>query len=145
MTEDDPFNLNRFVEAQADTYQTALAELQRGRKRGHWIWYVLPQFQGLGRTSTAQAYAINSIEEAKEYLTHPLLGPRLIECFQALLQVEGKTIHEIVGSPDDLKVRSSATLFLIADPKIGEFQAVLDKYYQGAPDDLTINLVGNDG
>src|SRR5262245_23864441 len=103
---DDPHNLRRFVEAQNDDYDQALAEIRSGRKRSHWMWYVFPQFEGLGQSSTSRLYSIKSIAEAEAYLNHPTLGPRLLECCEAALSVEGRSAHEIFGSPDDMKPRS---------------------------------------
>ena len=137
----DPYDLVRFVKAQKSTYERALEELRQGKKRSHWIWYVFPQIDGLGKTSTAVKYSIKSLEEAKAYQAHPVLGPRLLECFQALLSVTGKSIREIVGQPDDLKVRSSATLFLMIGSPHSEFQEILDKYYGGESDQLTVDLL----
>ncbi|MFT3788813.1 MAG: DUF1810 domain-containing protein [Tepidisphaeraceae bacterium] len=107
----DPHDLHRFVEAQEDVYPYALAELKAGRKQTHWMWFIFPQMGGLGHSSMAHRYAIRSLEQAKAYLAHPLLGARLIECAEAVLAVQGKSAREIMGSPDDLKLRSSATLF----------------------------------
>jgi uncharacterized protein (DUF1810 family) len=139
---DDPFDLNRFVAAQEDDYEQALAEIRSGRKRTHWMWYVFPQFAGLGSSSMAERYAIKSAEEAKACLAHPILGPRLVECAEAVLGVEGRSVHEIFGSPDDLKLRSSATLFAAVSPSGSAFERVLDKYYGGEADEKTIHLMG---
>ena len=108
---DDPYNLSRFLQAQEDDYKEALSEIRNGRKRSHWMWYIFPQIDGLAFSSTSKHYAIKSIEEAKAYLAHPVLGPRLLECAQAVVDVEGRSAAEIFGSPDDLKLRSCATLF----------------------------------
>jgi uncharacterized protein (DUF1810 family) len=108
---DDPHDLARFVEAQAGDYATALAETRAGRKRSHWMWYIFPQIDGLGFSSMARRYAIKSLDEARAYLDHPVLGPRLVEITEAALAVEGRSAHEIFGSPDDMKLRSCATLF----------------------------------
>lgn len=108
---DDPYDLSRFVRAQEDDYAQALAELVSGRKRSHWMWYVFPQFDGLAFSSTSKLYSIKSVAEAKAYLAHPLLGPRLLECAEAVVRVEGRSATEIFGSPDDLKLKSCATLF----------------------------------
>jgi uncharacterized protein (DUF1810 family) len=142
---DDPHNLNRFVQAQAGDYERALAEIRSGRKRSHWMWYVFPQFQGLGFSSTSKLYAINSIHEAKAYLAHPVLGPRLSECAEAVLSVAGRTAHEIFGSPDEMKLRSSATLFACVSPDGSVFHRLLDKYFQGGPDGKTTQLLGIEG
>ena len=139
---DDPYNLNRFVHAQADAYEDALAELQRGKKRTHWMWYIFPQLDGLAFSSTSQRYAIKSVAEAQAYLAHPLLGPRLLECAEAVLQVEGRSAAEIFGSPDDLKLRSCATLFACVSPPESVFERLLTKYYDGGRDDKTLRLLG---
>lgn len=138
----DPFDLNRFVLAQADVYETALTEIKRGRKRSHWMWFVFPQFAGLGVSATSQHYAIKSLDEARAYLAHPLLGPRLVECAEALLAVEGRTAHDIFGSPDDMKLRSCATLFALVSPVDSAFQRLLERYYGGISDENTLRLVG---
>jgi uncharacterized protein (DUF1810 family) len=134
----DPFDLQRFVDAQARVYHTVLAELRDGRKRSHWIWFVFPQIAGLGSSPTAARYAISSLDEARAYLAHPLLGPRLRECTQLVTRVKGRSVAQIFGSPDDLKVRSSMTLFARATSDNDDFVAVLDKYYDGAEDPLTV-------
>ena len=113
---DDPHDLDRFVLAQADDYERALAEIRAGRKRSHWMWYIFPQFDGLGFSSMSRRYAIRSLAEARAYLDHPVLGPRLVECAEAALGVEGRSAPEIFGSPDDMKLRSCATLFASVTP-----------------------------
>jgi uncharacterized protein (DUF1810 family) len=133
-------SLDRFVEAQAGTYDTALAELSAGRKRTHWMWFVLPQLAGLGSSPAARRYAIAGLGEAREYLAHPVLGPRLAEAARALLGVEGRSAGQILGHPDDLKLRSSMTLFAEAADDPGLFRAVLDKYYDGL-DPRTLELL----
>ena len=133
-------SLQRFVEAQDGVYRRALAELRAGHKRGHWMWFVFPQIAGLGSSPTAQRYAIASLDEAREYLAHPVLGPRLRESASALLDVEGRSAGEILGYPDDLKLRSSMTLFARAADDPAVFEAVLDRYYDG-PDQRTIDLL----
>ena len=133
-----PFDLQRFVDAQHGVYDQALAELRAGRKRSHWMWFVFPQIEGLGRSPTAQHYAISGLDEARAYLAHPMLGPRLIECARAVAATTGRTAEEIFGSPDDLKLRSSMTLFARAAPDEAVFQQVLDKYFGGEPDPLTL-------
>jgi len=130
-------NLGRFVEAQAPVHDRALAELKAGRKQSHWMWFVFPQIAGLGRSPMAQHYAIQNLAEARAFLAHPLLGARLRECTQAVLDVEGKTAREIFGSPDDLKFRSSMTLFAHAAPGEELFRAALEKYFDGE-DQLTV-------
>jgi len=138
----DPHNLSRFVLAQEDAYTQALSEIRDGRKRTHWMWYVFPQFDGLGSTPTSKRYSIKSIAEAKAYLDHPILGPRLIECVEATLAVDGRSALEIFGSPDDLKLRSCATLFACVSPAGSAFDRLLAKYFQGVRDDRTLELVG---
>lgn len=137
-SESDPFDLQRFLDAQARVYHTVLDELRAGRKRSHWIWFVFPQLSGLGSSPTAARYAISSLDEARAYLAHDVLGLRLRECARLLHQVEGRSITQIVGSPDDLKVRSSMTLFAHATGDNRDFLAVLVKYYGGAEDPLTV-------
>jgi uncharacterized protein (DUF1810 family) len=132
--------LDRFVEAQDGVYDDALAELTTGRKRTHWMWFIFPQIAGLGSSPTAQFYAIASLDEAKAYLAHPVLGPRLRECARALLAVDGRSAHDIFGYPDDLKLRSSMTLFARAADDPALFQAVLDRFYDG-PDPRTLALL----
>jgi uncharacterized protein (DUF1810 family) len=139
---DDPFDLSRFVAAQEGNYGRALTEIRSGRKRTHWMWYVFPQFHGLGISPTAQWYAIRSAEEAKAYLAHPVLGPRLVECAEAVLGVKGRTAFEIFGTPDDLKLRSCATLFAVASPPGSVFEQVLRKYHGGERDERTMQLLG---
>jgi uncharacterized protein (DUF1810 family) len=140
----DPHSLNRFVQAQEDDYEQALSEIRSGRKRSHWIWYIFPQFDGLGFSSTSKRYAIKTVEEAKAYLGHPILGPRLIECTLAVLQVEGRSAFEIFGSPDDMKLRSCATLFACMSPDGSVFDRLLGKYYEGERDKKTVHLLGID-
>lgn len=139
----DPHDLERFVRAQADDYEQALAELRAGAKRSHWMWYIFPQLAGIGSSPTARRYAIRSLAEARAYLGHPILGRRLRECTNALLAIEGRTAREILGSPDDLKLRSSATLFAHASGE-PEFPALLQKYYDGQPDGKTLLLLERD-
>ena len=138
---DDPYDLARFVEAQEHDYVRALAEIRSGRKRSHWMWYVFPQFEGLGFSSTSRRYSIKSIEEATAYLRHPILGPRLVESAQAVLDAEGRSATEIFGSPDDMKLRSSATLFARASAAGSVFDQLLDRYFGGEPDDKTLRLL----
>ena len=138
---DDPFNLSRFVRAQEDDYQQALSEIRRGRKRTHWMWYIFPQVEGLGSSPTSREYSIKGIEEAKAYLEHAVLGPRLLECAEAVLQVEGRSAAGIFGFPDDLKLRSSVTLFRCVSPPGSVFERVLEKYFDGEPDAATLRLL----
>ncbi len=134
-------DLSRFIKAQEYDYDRALREIRSGRKRSHWMWYIFPQIQGLGFSSTAQYYAIRDLEEAKEYLAHPVLGARLREISSALLELDGLSAHEIFGYPDDLKLRSSMTLFRLADLECDIFEKVIDKYYDGVPDARTVDIV----
>ena len=138
---DDPFELSRFRDAQERVYETALAELRAGRKRTHWMWYIFPQIDGLGHSPTAMHYAIKSVEEARRYLDHPVLGARLLECAEALLAVDGKSASEILGYPDDLKLRSSMTLFASLAGAPSAFLRVLEKYYGGERDAMTLRLL----
>jgi uncharacterized protein (DUF1810 family) len=133
-------NLNRFINAQETDYQTALAEIKNGRKRSHWMWYIFPQIQGLCFSETAKFYAIIDAQEAADFLAHPVLGPRLLEISQALLALETNDAHRVLGSPDDLKLNSSMTLFaaLHASPV---FQQVLDVFYGVAPDNKTLRIL----
>ncbi|SDF07246.1 Uncharacterized protein, DUF1810 family [Blastococcus aurantiacus] len=133
----DPFDLQRFVDAQRDTYGTALAELRAGAKRSHWMWFVLPQLAGLGRSATAQHFAISGLDEARAYLAHPVLGPRLLECARALVDLPGSDAVAVLGSIDAQKLRSSMTLFARTDPGEPLFRAVLDRYFDGTEDDAT--------
>ena len=135
------YDLGRFVDAQAFIYPDVLAELRRGRKASHWMWFVFPQVAGLGHSLMAQHFAIGSLEEARAYLDDPLLGPRLRECAQALLEISGKSATDILGSIDAIKLRSSMTLFLRAAPEEPIFAQVLERYYGGATDDMTDALL----
>lgn len=134
----DPFDLARFVEAQQRDYQQALDELRAGAKRSHWIWYVFPQLRGLGRSEMAEHYGISGLDEARAYLAHPLLGPRLEDCARALLSHRGRSARQIMGSPDDLKLRSSMTLFQAAAPQQALFAEVLQAFYDGEQDAATL-------
>ncbi len=139
---DDPYDLDRFVRAQAGSYEDALAEIRGGRKRSHWMWYVFPQVEGLGSSWTSQKYAISGAAEAKAYLDHPVLGPRLVACCEAVLAVEGRSAREIFGGIDELKLRSSATLFAnVSDPG-SVFERVLKKYFDAERDVRTVELLG---
>ncbi|MDJ0698712.1 MAG: DUF1810 domain-containing protein [Woeseiaceae bacterium] len=138
---DDTFNLERFVEAQEAVYESVLEELRRGRKTSHWMWYVFPQIVGLGYSEMAQRYAISSIDEAQAYCVHPVLGPRLNECMQILLAVDGTSAEEIFGNIDALKLRSCATLFFAASGGEPLFDAVLDRYFDGVPDLKTLTAL----
>lgn len=142
----DPHDLGRFVDAQEGCYGRVLAELAAGEKTSHWMWFIFPQLKGLGVSPTARRFGIAGLEEARAYLAHPLLGTRLRECTRLVLAVEGRTAHEIFGSPDDLKLRSCLTLFAhaVASPPAREdelFGAALARYYRGEPDPLTLRLL----
>lgn len=137
----DEHGLDRFVQAQEGSYSRALAEIKNGRKVSHWMWYVFPQFLGLGQSEMSRRYAITSVAEAKAYLEHPILGPRLRECCDAALSVEGRSAHQIFGSPDDLKLNSCATLFARVSPGGSVFHRVLDKFFDGTSDDKTLRLM----
>ncbi len=141
---DDTFELGRFVEAQQLTYAQALAEIRDGRKESHWMWFIFPQFDGLGFSAMAERYAIKSLDEARAYLSHPTLGPRLVECVEAALGVEGRSARAIFGTPDDLKLRSCATLFAEVSPAGSGFERLLAKYYGGERDEGTLRLLGGD-
>ena len=134
-------DLQRFVNAQSPVYDTVRAELQAGRKRSHWMWYIFPQLAGLGRSETARHYALSGIEEAQAYLAHPLLGRRLEECCRILTGIEGRTASAIFGYPDDLKLHSSLTLFAQAAPDQPLFGACLEKYFSGQRDAATLQLL----
>jgi uncharacterized protein (DUF1810 family) len=141
---EDLFALSRFIQAQEDVFELALAELQSGKKRSHWMWFIFPQFDGLGFSQTSKYFAIKSIEEAKAYLEHPLLGPRLLKCAEAVMKVEGRSANDILGSPDDSKLKSCATLF---DHSAGPglvFDRLLEKYFQGKRDGKTLKLLGSE-
>jgi uncharacterized protein (DUF1810 family) len=138
----DPFNLQRFLDAQSFVYSRVLDELRRGRKQSHWIWFIFPQLAGLGHSARAQRFAISSREEAMAYLRHDVLGARLRECTALVNAVEGRTILEILGSPDDLKFRSSMTLFGAVSPE-PEFGAAISKFYGGVPDETTLEQLGS--
>jgi uncharacterized protein (DUF1810 family) len=134
----DPYNLQRFIDAQQGLYTQAQSELAAGRKTSHWIWFIFPQIEGLGHSATAQKYAISSLDEAKAYLDHPLLGPRLRDCTRLATAVNGRSIEDIFGYPDHLKFHSSMTLFAHAAGEDPIFGKALDKYWQAKPDKQTI-------
>ena len=138
----DPFHLERFVNAQASCYEAALAELRRGRKTSHWMWFIFPQIAGLGRSSTAIYYAIQSLDEARAYLDHPVLGPRLRACTEALLTHGGESAEAILGSIDAMKLKSSMTLFAEAADDAGLFERCLGAFFGGARDAGTLRLLG---
>lgn len=137
----DPYDLSRFVRAQDDVYQQALSEIRSGRKRTHWMWYIFPQLDGLASSATAKRFSISGVEEARAYLEHPVLGPRLHECAEAVVAIEGRSAAEIFGSPDDLKLRSSATLFAAVLPPGSVFDRVIAKLYHGVSDRRTSDLL----
>jgi len=137
---DDPYDLRRFTKAQRNTYDRALAELKNGKKQTHWMWYIFPQIDGLGHSATSRRYAIKSIEEARQYLNHPVLGKRLLECVKVILAIEGRSISEIFGDPDDMKLKSSMTLFTCIPNSPSVLFRVLDKYFNGNRDVKTLQL-----
>ncbi len=137
----DPFNLNRFVEAQMSSYHRALLEIRKGKKESHWMWYIFPQLRGLGYSRTAMHYGISGIDEARAFLAHEILGPRLISISQALLDLEGSTAHDIFGTPDDLKLQSCTTLFDQVSRSDSVFKRVLEKYFHGKLDQRTCEMI----
>lgn len=141
---DDPFELSRFVDAQdsGGTYLQALSELKAGSKRSHWMWFVFPQIAGLGQSATSRRFAIVSVDEARAYLDHPVLGTRLLDCCRAVLDVAGRSAEQIFGGIDARKLHSSSTLFLRAAPDEPVFQEILDKYFDGVPDAATDRILG---
>lgn len=140
---DDPHDLTRFVEAQEGVYEQALAEIRGGRKRSHWMWFVFPQIDGLGSSPMAKRYAFKSRAEAEAYLAHPVLGPKLVACAEAAAAVPGTaSALDVFGSPDDMKLRSSATLFASVSPAGSVFDRVLDRYFRGERDPATLRLLG---
>ena len=141
-TTDDPYNLSRFLRKQEGDYEQALSEIMSGKKCNHWMWYIFPQLDGLAFSPTSKHYSIKSVEEAKAYLDHAILGPRLLECAEAVVRVEGRSATEIFGSPDDLKLRSCATLFACVSPADSVFERLLGKYYRGGRDGKTLKLLG---
>jgi uncharacterized protein (DUF1810 family) len=138
----DPFDLNRFVDAQASVYEAALDELRAGRKRTHWMWFIFPQLQDLGRSPTAKYYGIRSFGEAAAYMDHEILGPRLMTCAEAAIGAQAPSLRAYLGSPDDLKFRSSMTLFCVVAPDPNSpFKRAIDRWCDGSPDQATINLL----
>ena len=138
----DAHDLSRFLDAQEGSYEIALSEIRHGRKRSHWMWFIFPQYAGLGFSATSQRYAIKSVAEAEAYLNHPVLRPRLIACYEALLDIDGRSAHEMFGSPDDVKLKSSATLVAHVSPVGSVFERVLDKYFRGERDEKSLRLLG---
>ncbi len=143
MTTDDPFDLARFTQAQEPAYAAALEELREGRKRTHWMWFIFPQLRGLGASPTSHFYGIGSLEEARAYLGHPVLGTRLSECTEAVLAAD-RPLRDLLGSPDDLKFRSSMTLFSIADPMTSLYIRALRHFWDGQPDAATLALLASE-
>ena len=141
MDSNDPFRLNRFVDAQDGVYAQALAEIRSGRKRTHWMWFVFPQLKGLGASAMAQHFGISGLDEATAYLEHPVLGPRLVECVESLNSLPDQSASEIFGYPDDLKLRSCATLFASASSTGSVFERLLEKYFAGQRDERTLALL----
>jgi uncharacterized protein (DUF1810 family) len=138
----DPPDLSRFVDAQSPVYENVLAELRAGTKRSHWMWFVFPQHRALGRSATALHYGLSGVNEAAAYWRHPVLGPRLRECCERLLALPpSRSAHDVFGSPDDLKLRSSMTLFAAAVPDEPLFARVLERFYGGAPDARTLEVL----
>jgi uncharacterized protein (DUF1810 family) len=137
----DPYDLDRFVQAQEPVMAQVLAEMAAGRKRTHWMWFVFPQLAGLGHSAMARRYALGSLDEVRAYLAHPVLGPRLVQCAGLVNGVEGRTAHEIFGSPDNFKFHSCTTLFALAQPGEEVFRRALDKYFGGAMDPMTVERV----
>lgn len=137
-----PDDLDRFVQAQESAYAMALAEIQSGRKQSHWMWYIFPQLRGLGRSDMAHTYGLRDATEARAYLRHPILGPRLIEVTEAVLAIQHRSAYDIFGTPDDLKLRSCCTLFAHLSPPGSVFEQVLTQYFQGKPDPKTLELLG---
>ena len=140
---DDPYDLNRFVRAQESSYEQALSELERGRKQSHWMWYIFPQLDGLGSSSMSRLYSIKSEAEARAYLAHPVLGPRLSACAEAILAVDGRSATAILGSPDDMKLKSCATLFAHVSERGSVFERILEKFYAGERDATTQRLLAS--
>ncbi len=137
----DMFNLSRFVQAQGTMYDDVLAELNRGKKVNHWMWFIFPQVKGLGISSTSEYFGISGVEEAKAYLRHPILGKRLLECSEALLDIEERSATVILGYPDDIKLRSSMSLFEFVSEPNSIFTEVLNKFFQGRRDEKTICIL----
>ena len=143
--DDEAPGLDRFVKMQDMSYQDAITELRRGAKRTHWMWFIFPQLAGLGRSKIARTYAIVDLAEAAAYLKHPVLGARLVECANAVLAISGRTAREIFGKPDDMKLRSSATLFARVSAPDSVFERVLERYFSAVPDERTVELLERGG
>ena len=142
ISEADPYDVARFVQAQERDYEQAMSEIRSGRKRSHWMWYMFPQFDGLGFSATSKRYAIKSVAEAEAYLRHPVLGPRLLESARAVVGIDGRSALEVFGSPDDMKLRSCATLFASVSHAGSVFEQLLDRHFGGELDDKTLRLLG---
>lgn len=141
MAGDVDYDLHRFIEAQNGIYEQALAELKTGRKRSHWMWFIFPQIAGLGTSSMAEKYAIRSAEEASAYLSDPILGSRLLRCVEAILDINDRSAHDIMGAPDDLKLRSSMTLFAAVSDHGSPFHKAIERFYDGKFDERTISIL----
>lgn len=139
MKEEDPYDLQRFLTAQSHCYEQVCTELGEGNKHSHWMWFIFPQLKGLGQSTMSKIYSISSLQEADAYLQHPVLGSRLRHCTKLVMSIEGRSIEEILGSPDDAKFRSSMTLFLCTRQENRIFKDALQKYFAGRPDQLTID------
>jgi uncharacterized protein (DUF1810 family) len=144
VTSSDPYDLDRFVRAQAADYDQALSELREGKKRSHWMWYIFPQMEGLGLSPMSRQYAIKSADEARAYLDHPILGPRLQECATVVYDIDGRSAFDIFGAPDDMKLRSSATLFASVSGG-GVFEQIIQKYFEGQHDEKTLQTLRSTG
>jgi uncharacterized protein (DUF1810 family) len=142
MADQDPYDLKRFLSAQEPVFERVLTELRSGEKRSHWMWFIFPQIEGLGQSTTSRYYSIKSKAEAREYLNHPILGPRLVECAEIILGIEEKNATEIFGFPDDLKLQSSMTLFSYVAEANSIFEQVIKEYFDGKRDDETLRLLG---
>jgi uncharacterized protein (DUF1810 family) len=134
-------DLTRFVQAQECVYEPAMSEIRSGRKQTHWMWFIFPQFDGLGSSATSRQYAIRSVAEAEAYLRHPVLGPRLVASAEAVLAIAGRSVFEVFGSPDDMKLRSCATLFARVSPPGSVFERLLERHFGGAADEKTLQLM----
>ena len=139
----DQYNLNRFIEAQMTTYEGAMLELTRGRKESHWVWYIFPQIEGLGRSDTAKLYSIKSLEEGRAYLEHSVLGPRLVEACEILLSLKDASIDEVMGFPDDLKLLSSMTLFEALSDSNSIFTQIIKEFYDDERDKTSLEIIGS--
>ncbi|MCU1382777.1 MAG: hypothetical protein JWL71_1474 [Acidobacteria bacterium] len=142
-TTHDPYDLERFVRAQEDDYEVALSEIRRGRKQSHWMWYIFPQFEGLGISATSKRYAVKSVAEARAFLAHPVLGPRLLQCADAVVRLDRLSAVDIFGDPDNVKLQSCATLFASVSPAGSVFHRLIDKYFDGQLDARTLRLIGD--